>query len=81
MNVRKVLAGVAVLLLLITAFVMISVWRAFRDPAQGSFGLAAVSFGINELVVEAIILLMIVFVGWRTWRFLKQLRQRPQARP
>ena len=67
--------------MLITAFVMISVWRAFRDPGTGSFGVAAVSFSVNEFVVEAIILLMIVFVGWRTWRFLKQLRQRPQARP
>ena len=41
----------------------------------GSAGLAAVSVGISELMVESILVVFILFVTWRMWKFIRHRRQ------
>ena len=40
----------------------------------GSAGLAAVSAGISELIVETILVVFILFVIWRMWKFIRHRR-------
>ena len=46
-------------------------------PYRGAGGLAAVSAGISEAIVEAFILFVVLIVGWRVWKFAQRRRSRP----
>jgi hypothetical protein len=45
--------------------------------SDGSGGLAAVSVGVSELLVQSFVLLVAAFLCWRVWRV---LRRRAAAR-
>ena len=59
-------------LLIAIAFVIVILWLIsivlFPRPPVG---LAAVSVGISEALVEAIVLLVAGVVAWRVWRILR----------
>ena len=73
---RKLFAIAAALVLLTWAIAILFAWRSLH----ATHGVAAVSIGINELVVEAVVVLVLVWLGWRGWGFWQRLRKRPQRR-
>ena len=76
MSGRKLFAIAAALVLLAWAIAILFAWRSMH--ATG--GIAAVSIGINELVVEAVVVLVLAWLGWRGWRAWQRLRKRPHRR-
>ena len=73
---RKLIAIAAALVLLTWAIAILFAWRSMH--ATG--GIAAVSIGINELVIEAVFVLVLGWLGWRGWRAWQRLRRRPRQR-
>ena len=73
---RKLFAIAGALILLAWAIAVLFAWRSVHATP----GVAAVSIGINELVVEAIVVLTLVWLGWRVWGAWQRLRKRPQRR-
>jgi hypothetical protein len=69
----KVVAIVVALFLLTWALAVLFAWRSLHSTS----GVAAVSFSINALVVEALIVAMMAWLGWRSWRTWQRLRKRP----
>jgi membrane protein DedA with SNARE-associated domain len=75
MTPRKLFAIVAALVVLTWALAVLFAWRSMH----GTAGVAAVSIGLNELIVETVVVLVLVWLGLRWWRFW-QRRRRAQRR-
>jgi hypothetical protein len=67
---------IVIFLVLFVSILFVGMCASMLRPATAG-GLAAVSAGISEAIVEAVLLAAVVLIGWQAWRFARRNNVRP----